>query len=251
MNLKRRLVALFPRHQQLPARYAFLRLRGQLDDEIALLPTLIGRPGRAIDVGANVGFYTLALSKLCRPVEAFEPLPWHARLIADSKLAGVTVHNVALANVEGHHPLYIPQIRGQYLDGLASFSKPDGPCKVLDVPVKRLDDFQFGDVCFIKVDVEGLEMDVLRGGSETIARCKPVMLVEIEQRHLSGTDIGTVFKEIQDFGYEGQFLFEKSLRPLSEFSFEKYQQPFLEDDAKGIFAHKNRGKVNNFIFLPV
>lgn len=251
MSLKRRLINLFPRRLQLPARSVFLRLKGQLDDEIALLPTLIRKPGRAIDVGANVGFYTLALSKLCRPVEAFEPLPWHARLIAESRLAGVNVHNVALANEEGHHPLYIPEIRGQYFDGLASFSKPDGTFKMVDVPVKRLDDYQFSEVCFIKIDVEGHEMDVLRGGRQTVARCKPVMLVEIEQRHLSRTDIGSVFKEIQDFGYEGQFLLEKALRPLSEFSFEKYQQPFLEDDAKGIFTHKNRGKVNNFIFLPV
>jgi FkbM family methyltransferase len=250
MSLKRRLIALFPRRLQLPARSAFLRLKGQLDGEIALLPKLIRKPGRAIDVGANVGFYTLALSKLCRPVEAFEPLPWHARLIEDSKLAGVNVHNVALANEEGHHPLYIPEIRGQYFDGLASFSKPEGTFKVVEVPVKRLDDYHFSDVCFIKIDVEGHEMDVLRGGRQTIAECRPVMLIEIEQRHLSGTDIGSVFKEIEEMGYEGTFLFEKSLRPLSEFSFEKHQKPFLEDDAKAIFTHKNKGKINNFIFVP-
>ena len=44
----------------------------------------------------------------------------------------------------------------------------------------RLDDEPVGDVGFLKIDVEGFERAVIEGALETIRRCKPVMLVEIE-----------------------------------------------------------------------
>lgn len=47
------------------------------------------------------------------------------------------------------------------------------------VPARRLDDYEMDAVGFIKIDVEGHELAVLRGGSETIRRCLPSMLIEI------------------------------------------------------------------------
>lgn len=48
-----------------------------------------------------------------------------------------------------------------------------------DVQVKRLDDFGIADVDFIKIDVEGHELEVLKGGAATIERYRPVLLMEV------------------------------------------------------------------------
>jgi hypothetical protein len=52
------------------------------------------------------------------------------------------------------------------------------------IKAKRLDDYDFSDVDLIKVDVEGHEESVLAGGMRTIEINRPVLIVEIEQRHI-------------------------------------------------------------------
>ena len=54
------------------------------------------------------------------------------------------------------------------------------------VQVRRLDDFAFGVVDFIKVDIEGAEFAFLPGAVATLRRCRPVLLIEIEDRHSEG-----------------------------------------------------------------
>ena len=70
-----------------------------------------------------------------------------------------------------------------------------------EVEVRRLDDFGFENVRFIKADVEGSEREVLDGARATIMRDRPVILLEL----LSGThdDPGTITAAIcQDFEYD-------------------------------------------------
>jgi FkbM family methyltransferase len=47
-----------------------------------------------------------------------------------------------------------------------------------DIKVRTLDSFCFESVDFIKIDVEGMEYDVLRGSTETLMRCRPIVLFE-------------------------------------------------------------------------
>ena len=49
--------------------------------------------------------------------------------------------------------------------------------------MRRLDDLALGDVGFVKIDVEGHELAVLRGAAETLQRNRPPLLVEAEERH--------------------------------------------------------------------
>jgi len=80
------------------------------------------------------------------------------------------------------------------------------------------------------------------GGIDTIKRNMPIMIIEIEQRH-SSKPITSVFKIATDLGYQVFFLKQKTLRPLSDFSYEADQAPYIGDEL-------NKDYVNNFIFLP-
>ena len=108
--------------------------------------------------------------------------------------------------------------------------------------MKTLDTYAFDDVKLIKVDVEGHEQSVILGAIETLKKCSPILVVEIEQRHLE-CDISDVFKTIFELNYEGFFLVEGNLINLTQFTYEKYQKPFLKNVA-------SKEYINNFIFIP-
>jgi FkbM family methyltransferase len=143
---------------------------------------LAGLSIEVFDVGANRGYYSYALSRITDTVDAFEPNP----VLADfaRKMLGpkVTIHEVALSNYPGVETFYIPQMGpGVDVHFNASLKKPYSFDSYVETQVRvaSLDEFAFLDVGFIKIDVEGSDMDVIEGGRETIARNRPNMVVEL------------------------------------------------------------------------
>ncbi|MEX0611483.1 MAG: FkbM family methyltransferase, partial [Pirellulales bacterium] len=95
---------------------------------------------------------------------------------------------------------------------------------------------------FVKIDVEGHELAVLRGARHTLEAHRPTLLVECEARHRSDGDVRPVFEFLQSLGYEGSFFSSGRRRPLAEFD------PNL-DQARDMNLHRlPRGYVNNFAF---
>jgi FkbM family methyltransferase len=141
-------------------------------------------PGRlAIDVGANRGYYSYALSKVTSRVTAFEPHPLLARFARRKLGPAIPVHEIALSNRSGSAILHVPQVKaGVDVHYNASITKSYKYFTTyIEIPVRMatLDEFAFDDVGFIKIDVEGSDMDVIEGGRKTIARCRPTMVVEL------------------------------------------------------------------------
>ena len=241
MGFKAWAVAHVPDRYHVPLRYWYRFMAGRLEKELRLVKQVIFRGGVTLDIGANNGVYTYALSPLSRRVEAFEPVPACARTLEAFRATNVRVHEVALSSSNGAGQMYVPLKGGLADTALASFSRPPGSFETIPVAVRRLDEYGFDHVSFIKIDVEGHELDVLRGARETIERCSPVLLIEIEQRHL-GFPIDLVFDEVGRLGYRGFFLDRGRATALSEFSFETHQEPFLQDVLSPNY-------VNNFIFI--
>jgi hypothetical protein len=75
----------------------------------------------------------------------------------------------------------------------------------------------------MKCDVEGHELAVLRGAEQTLRRCLPTILIEIEQRHQGG-DIRETFAFLTDLGYGGHFLRDRDLCALEEFDLDRDQR---------------------------
>jgi FkbM family methyltransferase len=247
-SAKQNIINLFPKQFHLPFRYHYSKLKGRLEPEIFYLKQLVGEGKRAIDVGASRGYYTYALSDLCNVVESFEPQKWACEAIIAYKASNINCYNVGLSNFNGTLELNIPIVNGTGIDAEASFRKLSGSKNSIAVPVHKLDDYTFQDVSFIKIDVEGYEIEVVQGAIKTIDANKPVILVEIEQRHLIDKSIETVFDEIINLGYQGAFLSHNKFVPISEFSYSEHQQPYLDEILR--YGHSER-YINNFIFKPV
>ncbi|MBO0840061.1 MAG: FkbM family methyltransferase [Sciscionella sp.] len=172
-------------------------------------PELLGlrrlvRPGDVcIDVGAALGIYTAVLADLVGRqgiVHSVEPLrfahPVIGALLRPRVGANVRRHAVALGAQRGGSVMNVPMRSGHLItgrsfvaagsDGLGSNVEFDRHVQV-QVPTETLDDFcaEHGvdRLDFVKADVEGGELRLLHGGARTIKRCRPTLLLELEDRH--------------------------------------------------------------------
>jgi FkbM family methyltransferase len=261
MKLEKTLLNLCPKSFRLPVKYHYQQIRNRLEKEIFYLQHLEIKKKRSIDIGANSGLYTYALSHLSNVVEVFEPQTWCTEdIVSYSKIspANINVYNVGLADFHGLLNLHIPVSEGDYSQlvkdlgnlttGLSSFRQIEGEQITVEVPVHKLDDYDFQDVAFMKIDVEGFESKVIAGASQTILREKPIILIEVENRHLDGKSITDVFQQISNFGYEGGFIHEGSLNRITDFypQIQAKQNYFLDDKSNKYGSIY----INNFIFKP-
>lgn len=180
------------------------------EPELAILAELMPRGGTAIDIGANQGIFAFALAGIADRVIAFEPNPDYARFARWMLRGRAEVHELALSDRPGRAPFHVPlSDQGMFLHLAGNLKRTHAQFsafKTYEVEVRRLDDFGFTDVRFIKADVEGSEREVLDGARATIARGRPAILLEL----LSGThaDPGAYAAAIcESFGYDA-FIFQ-------------------------------------------
>ncbi len=194
----------------------------------------------AVDVGTWWGPWTAALAERCPAVHSFEPQPQLAGRLRDWAPDHVSVHEAAVGEVAGSATLFRPDpLPGT--DGLATLREGVGGDRVA-VRVVRLDDEDLGDVGFMKIDVEGFELPALRGAERTLERCRPRLMLEIEQRHLD-RPIEDVFTWLAERDYAGWFLRADGWHRLEEFDVEADQRRTVE-------RPKHVDYVNAFLFVP-
>lgn len=224
--------------------------------ELHLLEFLCRRDADAIDVGANDGSYVHYLRRHARKVIAFEPMPGLARALRD-KFPGsdVAIEQVALSDREGTVELHMPVVDGVVVTGCSTISSEASETypasRAIEVPMDRLDAVYKGRVGFIKIDVEGHEQAVLDGAVQTIRRCRPRLLVEVDDR-LSPGGLARARAYFDRLGYTGHFVRQGKLEPIAAFSIEEMQRPDrLPDLTAPLTARKRFGSyIYNFIFLP-
>ena len=192
-------------------------------DEITF-HTRTHRPGLILDVGAHDGLLTLPLARLPGArVLAFEPLPSaHARLAAAcAGLANVELRREALGAAPGRLMLSVPVVDGVPAEQWASLAKDYGAFNSVTteahaVEVITIDSLDLSDVTHMKVDAEGFEQEVLEGARATLSRCRPVLSLELEERHREGAtrDVPALLAAL---GYETRFWLDGAMRPLAAF----------------------------------
>ena len=158
--------------------------------ELHLLEILCRRAGTSVDVGANLGIYTEILRRNSRAVVAVEPHPALAKHLRRAFRHGVRVVEAALSDAPAVTNIRIPVMHGREVDTRGSLelaAMGDFQTISRQVDVLTLDMLNIHDVGFIKIDVEGHEREVVDGGMRLLEARHPRLLIELEERHRSGS----------------------------------------------------------------
>ncbi|WP_327428462.1 FkbM family methyltransferase [Streptomyces sp. NBC_01236] len=206
--------------------------------------------GTAVDVGGWYGPWARRLSGRAREVVAVEPVPHLARLLASATPVNVRVVRAAASDRPGTARLWLPP--GDAGDrGVSSLVRRDIHAHALEVPCVTLDGLKLHDVDFIKIDVDGNELAVLRGASGLLARDRPALFVELEARI---QPIAPVVAHLAERGYEGWVLPGDTWVPLASFPLEAHQAGTSHVVSQGLLRRvlSPRGPryVNSVLFLP-
>lgn len=191
---------LFPKGDQYVGRS--LREYGQFSHgEVQIFQTFV-RPGAVVlDIGANIGAHTVPLAQLAGRqgvVVAFEPQPvLHQILTANlvlNSIPNTLTYAMALGAEMGTCRIPVLDYGADFnFGGVGMNQVAEGE----EVPLATVDSFELDRVDFLKLDVEGFEVQVLQGGAETIRRCRPVLYVENDREENSAALIQALF----DLGY--------------------------------------------------
>jgi FkbM family methyltransferase len=147
-----------------------------------------------IDAGSNIGFWSKEMCEKFNHVYAFEPHPDNLECYKENlkQFNNYTLYDNAISNVTNKElTLYVsPDECGNA--SLNNFGVQEGntnrkidfkELKTIKVQVKKIDDYNFNDIGFIKVDCQNHEKEVVEGAIETIQRCKPVLCLELPVRN--------------------------------------------------------------------
>ena len=176
------------------------------------------RPGDVcFDVGANIGVYSAVFARLsgdARLVHSFEPVEHIRRkLEANAKLnglGGLNVNDFALGSEPG--TLEMQQIREGHFRGGTSTLANTGVVDEIgkqhfisrEVAVTTVDQYVretgLTTVDFVKIDVEGFELEVLKGATDTLSRFSPTMILEYDVSRI-GEEAGTLRDLLSGHGY--------------------------------------------------
>lgn len=208
--------------------------------ELRLLPYLCRRDEITLDIGANYGIYAWHATRWSKSVVLFEPQPDIACFLRSAFGGRVRVEEVALSHAAGEAVMRVPVDR--MLNGCATVEAENTLQSVgtreVRVPLRTLDNYGFAPVGFVKIDVEGHELAVLRGASRLLEIDRPAIMLEAEERHRSRA-LDSVVEFLAPFGYRGYYTRGGRLHPVATLATAGRSAGTVAS-AEGIF---------NFIFL--
>jgi len=187
-----------------------------------------------IDIGANIGLYTLPISKFVQEngkVFAFEPHPKNFEILQKNvtinNIKNIILENKAVSNHNGNAKLFASWVKND--DGTCKLFRIKGqPSDFTDTTVVSLDNYfhnkeLIDKISFVKIDVEGVEFDVLKGMEKILQTNSKIQLIlEFIPRQL--VNYGTDPKEMLDFLISKGFKIywfdygeDKKIKPIENF----------------------------------
>jgi FkbM family methyltransferase len=186
--------------------YVLLEQQDWFEDEIKFLRRLLQPGQRVIDIGANYGVYTLSMAQTIGPtgrVWAFEPASSTAALLAEGISANgfgqVVLERSALSSTRGTAQLTLNE--NSELNALVHGNLPASASEI--VPLVTLDEcmerYGWQDIEFVKIDAEGEEANILKGGVRFFDQLSPLVQYEIK----AGADLHMeLVRDFAALGYE-------------------------------------------------
>ena len=143
-----------------------------------------------LDIGAWVGTWSVAMNPYCGRVVAFEPDPLHYECLVKNVPGDVETHQLAVGNED--------KMVGLSNDNFTQAKRVMGTG---DIPMVTVDSLGLTDIDLIKIDVEGYEMEVLKGSLETLKQVKFVMIELNNNTKKYGTNNLEVEKFLKKQGF--------------------------------------------------
>lgn len=199
-----------------------------------------------VDVGTWYGPWTYRVSKRVSEVHALEPNPRIAAALRRAVRRNVTVHDVAASSRSGAARLSLP-VAGYGSEGTATLEPHDGAVEVMSVRTVRLDDLRLGAVGLIKIDVEGHELQVLRGAERLLSDCHPVIVVELDTRICS---IDPTVRLLAEIGYSGKVWVDGEWVDFVDFDLPRWQAEHSDRAPRGLLREVVCGGrwINNVVW---
>lgn len=219
------------------------------EPELSHLDEICGAGGVMIDVGAWYGPWSQRLVKRADRVIAIEPTARHA-VLRQVLPANADVVHAAASDRTGEGALWTAGT-GDGAEGLSSLHRRDIHSASFTVQLIRIDDLDAHDVRFIKIDVEGHEVAVLRGAEQTIKRERPRLLVEVEERI---QPVGPLIDLVSNWGYSGWVLSSGTWCALDGFDLVGRQAATVHVAKRGMLSRliwPYPRYLNSVLFIPL
>jgi FkbM family methyltransferase len=232
------------------------------EPEVAIVQRLVGEGEHVVDVGAHVGWYTKVLSEavgLDGLVYSIEPIPntftLLQRCVDRLKLTNVVTRSCAISDVDHKAAvMYVPMQAGGYNFYMSSLevAEPGERDLGFSVELRSLDGLFENpreDITFIKCDVEGHALPVIKGALRLLRRCRPGLMIEIwGDLDAPGTEGRQSFALLLDMGYSAWwydgtrlYAYQRGDRPINHFFLTQSQVARLA--ARGIVVADDRTAV--------
>lgn len=219
--------------------------------EFAYIKNSIQKGDLIFDIGAHKAgylYYMLEQTGHTGRLIGFEPqkilFTYLQKIKALFHWTNVVIEHIALSNVSGQSNLYLPAILHGKLSSpsatIVEHANDSNFQTTEKVIITTLDEYCKKHQLiphFLKVDVEGNELNVFKGAENILKKHRPKILVEIEARHVGKEQVMQTIQYLESLGYQGKIIQGNHFIPSSEFSFEKFQD----------FTNKAT-YCNNFIF---
>jgi FkbM family methyltransferase len=194
------------------------------------------------DIGANMGFYSLAIAKENPQIKinAFEPQPLihsllNRNLTLNNQMNLISTHNIGLGEKSNSLTMYVPSFTGSGGASFKNLHEEEGAASTITVAVHRMDDYIHIAPDLMKMDVEGYELNVLLGAKKSINNSKPTIVVELLRKWMKpfGHTPQMFLDELKLFGYNCLAIGTSRLREI-----EYIDELTLETNF--IFVHEER-----------
>ena len=199
----------------------------------------------SLDIGANVGTYSIELSKISKKVIAFEPIKKIFKYTKEYLPKNVFLNNFALGNSIKKQKIFTPLQKNTNIEYALSSIKNKPKDSISEVISIKKFDLIFkkknflNKIDFIKIDTEGYEYEIILGMKKFLKKNNPIFLIEIEKKH--NKEFEKFFLLMKNLGYK-VCIFNKKEKFLKNIDFKLLLNKKLNSNFNKKFG-------NNFWFI--
>jgi FkbM family methyltransferase len=189
-----------------------------------------------LDIGANMGFYSLAIA-MENPsisVHSFEPQPSVYQIMLKNIQLNqlhdrIISINIGLGHQQDDLTMFIPNFTGTGGGSFKNLHADEGEAEQIKVPVVTLDSLELSVTDLIKIDVEGSELNVIYGAIDLITKNRPTIMAELLRKWMKpfGHSPQTFLNNLGNLGYRCFAINESDLTEINQIDEETLQTNFL------------------------